>query len=219
MEATQRQACEVLCGFCATMLGSSLEEEALRSLRERADLLLEVPFTAVAEQSARALAHILDDAADEEALLLLYHELRQDYAYLFYMVDCSKTSPYESVYRTEDRTMLGPTTLAVRAAYAAQGFCTAGSFEVPDDHIALEFAFLAKLFERGSEEALDAARSFLAEHLLMFAPEYLASVEGAARTPFYRAVAGVAAGTLRALVEALEVDPPVPDEAAGGRAE
>lgn len=59
MEATQRQACEVLCGFCATMLGSSLEEEALRPLRERADLLLEVPFTAVAEQPARALAHIL----------------------------------------------------------------------------------------------------------------------------------------------------------------
>ena len=90
---------------------------------------------------------------------------------------------------------------------------------MPDDHIALEFAFLAKLFERGSEEALDAARSFLAEHLLMFAPAYLASVEGAARTPFYRAVAGVAAGTLRALVEALEVDPPVPDEAAGGHTE
>lgn len=216
MEATQCQACEVLCGFCATMLGSSLEEEALRSLRERAYLLLEPPFTAVAEQQARALARILDDAADDDGLSQLYHELRQDYAYLFYMVDYSKTSPYESVYRTEDRTMLGPTTLAVRAAYEEQGFCTAGSFEVPDDHIALEFAFLAKLFGRKSEDALDAARSFLAEHLLMFAPAYLASVEGAARTPFYRAVAGVAAHTLQVLAKALEVDLPVSDEAAGG---
>lgn len=125
---------------------------------------------------------------------------RQDRAFLFYQVSVSRTSPYESVYRTEDRTLFGPTTAQVKADYERHGLRLDTGRNEPCDHFGLECTYLAQVAGAGAEasdtEAAAGAtgelRRFLGEHLLVFAPIYLAHVETQARSDLYRAAATLA---------------------------
>ncbi|MDR2197798.1 MAG: molecular chaperone TorD family protein [Coriobacteriales bacterium] len=78
----------------------------------------------------------------------LLKSVKQEHSFLFSMTGQSHASPYESVYRTDDQTMFGPSTLEVRAAYRAQGLQFPRAAREPDDHIGLEFMFVATLLER-----------------------------------------------------------------------
>ena len=127
------QAYRVLCEFCSLVLCESPSDEVLDRLIEQRALMLEQPFSAVAPAAASQLHDVLARAASEEGAAVKT-ALRRDYAYLFYMVGSSGTSPFESVYRTDDRTMFGPTTLEVREAYRAWGVQVPGQGSVPDDH-------------------------------------------------------------------------------------
>lgn len=204
------RAFQVLCDLCSTLLYAAPTEESLAALVERRPLLEEEPFSTVAPEASRAIAATLGKADSPAHADELLHELRQDYTFLFYQVPLSHASPYESVYRTEDHTLFGPTTLEVRDAYARHGLGIASDESQPDDHIALELAFVAQLLGRAADaggaadaDSLDAARRFLSEHLLVFAPVYLDTVSAQARTPFYRATAQLAQNTLDVLSHAL----------------
>jgi len=217
MDETSMQAYQVICDFCSALLYSSPNEKSFAELRDQRDLLREEPFATIAPVAATTMADILEAADSPERIDALYHELRQDYAYLFYMVSVSKTSPFESVYRTEDHTLFGPTTLEVRADYARFGLMLSTDESMPDDHIALEFAFLARLFEFASGQSLadgttvtaaacfDALEHFLSDHLLVFGPSYLANVEDRARTPFFCSLATITRSTLERLADELGV--------------
>ena len=201
------QAYRVLCEFCSLVLCESPSDEVLDRLIEQRALMLEQPFSAVAPAAASQLHDVL----------------ARDYAYLFYMVGSSGTSPFESVYRTDDRTMFGPTTLEVREAYRAWGVQVPGQGSVPDDHLGFELLFLAHVLgeaERAmagededadasaaasaeAQRALDAARALLADHVLVFAPVFLANVKTRAKEPAYRAVAELAAASIASLAASL----------------
>ena len=162
------QAYRVLCEFCSLVLCESPSDEVLDRLIEQRALMLEQPFSAVAPAAASQLHDVLARAASEEGAAVKT-ALRRDYAYLFYMVGSSGTSPFESVYRTDDRTMFGPTTLEVREAYRAWGVQVPGQGSVPDDHLGFELLFLAHVLgeaERamaGEDEDADASAAASAE--------------------------------------------------------
>ena len=212
------QAYRVLCEFCSLVLCESPSDEVLDRLIEQRALMLEQPFSAVAPAAASQLHDVLARAASEEGAAVKT-ALRRDYAYLFYMVGSSGTSPFESVYRTDDRTMFGPTTLEVREAYRAWGVQVPGQGSVPDDHLGFELLFLAHVLgeaERAmagedapaaapaeAQRALDAARALLADHVLVFAPVFLANVKTRAKEPAYRAVAELAAASIASLAASL----------------
>ena len=145
-------------------------------------------------------------------------EVALDRTYLFYMVGVSKTSPYESVYRTDDATLFGPTCLQVRKAYEDQGVAFERRASEPEDHLGLEFSFCATLLGRVSEqlaagdderarETLAAVATFLSEHPLVFAPIYLDHVATRAKSAYYRSIAGICRGTLESLARDLDVAP------------
>lgn len=214
------QAYRVLCEFCSLVLCESPSDEVLDRLIEQRALMLEQPFSAVAPAAASQLHDVLACAASEEGAAVKT-ALRRDYAYLFYMVGSSGTSPFESVYRTDDRTMFGPTTLEVREAYRAWGVQVPGQGSVPDDHLGFELLFLAHVLgeaERAmagedaaapaaasaeAQRALDAARALLADHVLVFAPVFLGNVKTRAKEPAYRAVAELAAASIASLAASL----------------
>ena len=216
------QAYRVLCEFCSLVLCESPSDEVLDRLIEQRALMLEQPFSAVAPAAASQLHDVLARAASEEGAAVKT-ALRRDYAYLFYMVGSSGTSPFESVYRTDDRTMFGPTTLEVLEAYRAWGVQVPGQGSVPDDHLGFELLFLAHVLgeaERAmagededadasaaasaeAQRALDAARALLADHVLVFAPVFLANVKTRAKEPAYRAVAELAAASIASLAASL----------------
>ncbi|MEG0070894.1 MAG: molecular chaperone TorD family protein [Raoultibacter sp.] len=211
------QAYQVLCEFCSRMFYASPASEQIEQLIERRDLFLEEPFFDIAPEESRLLHDLLENAQDESLKTEFFTALRQDYTYLFYMVGASHTSPYESVYRTDDRTMFGPTTLEVRALYRSFEMQLAQAESQPDDHIGLELAFLAHLFnllqnQFGSQEDAEAERTlqvlkdFLSEHLLVFAPTYLANVQTRANTGFYRAIASIAYQTLACMAKAFKIE-------------
>ena len=209
------QAYRVLCEFCSLLLVENPSEETLNRLIDQRELLREDPFSSVAPKEAAALFSLLSEVSTSGSEAFKT-EVKRDYTYLFRMVGASHTSPYESVYRTDDRTMFGPTTLEVREAYRAYGVQVPKQGSVPDDHIGYEFSFLAHLMgvaansegegagDGAPARACDDARAFLSDHVLVFAPVYLANVQTRAKEPFYRAVAGIAQATIASLADVLD---------------
>ncbi|MBQ3105932.1 MAG: molecular chaperone TorD family protein [Eggerthellaceae bacterium] len=212
------RAYQALFSFCSWGFSAKPSFEELAGLARESDIFLENPFSTVAPESAELLHRLLSAADSAEAVEGLTREVHLDHAYLFYLVGSSKTSPYESVYRTDDCTMFGPTTLQVREAYARHGLAFERSSSEPDDHVGLEFAFVAHLLEKSAcassaSEGLEAVRDFLSNHLLVFAPLYFHNVSVRANCDFYRSLAGIASGSLSALAEALRAEPvEAPDE-------
>lgn len=214
MTGDAAQAYRVLCDFCSTLFSESPSDELLGQLVDRRELLLDEPFSTVAPEAAAGL-HDLLASADGQGEGAFEAAVQRDYTYLFYMVGASRTSPFESVYRTDDRTMFGPTTLEVREAYRAWGVQVPEFGSTPDDHIGYEFAFLAHVLgvladAQGAEQdgipkrALADARAFLSDHVLVFSRVYLENVKVRAREPFYRHVAGIAEATVSSLAVALD---------------
>ena len=215
---------QVSSGLCAQLLRESLTPETYDSLRAVAAFLLEPPFSELAPGPAGVLFEVFAGEGDavagaggaagaggeDDFIGPLLKTLHQDYSYLFYMVGQSGASPYESPYRTVDRTLYGPTTLELRALMARFGVQTAPDCTEPDDHIAFELAFLSELLgrladalEQGASGValLDGIHTLLADHLLGFGPVYLEKLAQAARTPFYQAVAHLTQATLAATAE------------------
>lgn len=114
-------------------------------------------------------------AVGAEASMLGLEECAREYAVCFMGLD-TLVSPWESVYETGEKLIFQPCTLEVRGAYRSEGFEASMKGHEPDDHIATELDFMAKLAERASEEfgngeceaasaTLSASRRFLVEHL------------------------------------------------------
>ena len=169
------------------------------------DLLRREPFSSAAPEAATRLEGAL--AAYEADPLAEGQLLRQDRTRLFYQVGRGGVSPYESVYRTPDHTMFGPSTAQVKTAYARHGLRFEPVGNEPCDHFALECMYVARLARAGVQASLtgddlavrgacaETAR-FLDAHLLTFGPTYLREFTRQASTDFYRAAGELAQGVL-----------------------
>lgn len=112
----------------------------------------------------------------------------------------TRVAPWESVYVTGERLVFQPSTLAVREAYAEWGLAAKKRGSEPDDHIATECDFMAKLAQKaadafrdgdgaGCKKALAASWVFLSDHLAGFAVQFARSLVQACEE-----VAGAGAG-------------------------
>lgn len=217
-------AFRIMCGLCARLFDERPEAAFITKLAGNRALFLDEPFSSVAAESSRELYDVLAQAGmpGSDAFETFVTEVQRDHTYLFRMVGASHTSPYESVYRTDDHTLFGPTTLEVRASYKAHGIQAAAEGSRPDDHIANEFTFLELLLGKiadGSAGVGDEAtaltdvdvadiecaiRAFLSDHVLVFAPVYLKNVQVRAQEPFYRNLAAIAEAMLGAMAAAYD---------------
>lgn len=132
-------------------------------------------------QAENLLKSALGGAAreNEEALEVL----REEYTRLFIGPAKLPAPPWESVYVSPDHLLFQASTLAVREAYAKEGFQAAGYPHEADDHIATEFGFMAALAKRAIDAydagdfeacraALESQACFLEEHLLLWVREF-----------------------------------------------
>jgi TorA maturation chaperone TorD len=191
----------------AALLGAAPDAELVDRVRA-GDQLAQWPVTDDGESlHGRAL---LEESAQahEDATVV-----RRDYNRLFFGPDRMIAPPYESVHRSEEHLVFERETMLVRAAYAEFGLAVPRLNKEPDDHIGLELSFLATLCVRGMD-ALDDAddvelarllrgiRSFLADHLLAWAPKCLTQAAEGATTHFYQGVAALGLGALAAAEDA-----------------
>jgi TorA maturation chaperone TorD len=130
-----------------------------------------------------------------------------------------EAAPWESLYVSREGVLFQPSTLEVRKTYVAQGFIPRQYPHVADDHLALELDFMSKLAERSAEayqtgdydlaeKNLVASREFLEQHLLVWAPAFVAALRAAPHAGFYGKAGDLLAAWLpvdhRALYEMLE---------------
>jgi TorA maturation chaperone TorD len=146
----------------------------------------------------------------------LFDELRVDYTRLMFSGDRVLAPPWESVYFSEERMLFQEQTMQVRVWYRRFGVDAANHAHEPDDHIGLEFAFIAHLanlalvaLEQDEsadfENVLAAQREFLSEHLMKWALQWCDLVETHANTEFFRGIALLTKGILAELTAILHI--------------
>jgi putative dimethyl sulfoxide reductase chaperone len=133
--------------------------------------------------------------------------VRRDHLRLFVGPDRLPAPPYESVYRSADRLVFDVETFRVRSVYSRHGLAAPQLDREPDDHAGLELSFVLVL----STRAMDASdvgdvasagclahelRTFLAEHLLVWGPQFAERVVQHARTEYYTGVGWLLQGYL-----------------------
>ena len=107
-----------------------------------------------------------------------------------------KAFPYESVYTSDGGLMMQDAYSEVLNVYRGAGFAKNPGFKEPEDHLAVELAFMARLGERAADElrandadaaeaSLAAQRLFLHDHLLNWIERFAADMRKAAESGFY----------------------------------
>lgn len=160
-------------------------------------------------QIYRYVRHAREDALDE---------LSVDFARAFLgsgVLNPNAAFPYESVYTSTHALLMQDARDEVLALYRSQGIDKDPAWTDPEDHIALELAFMQALCERTAQAVEDAddprafelvktQYGFLTNHLLRWAPRFFIDVARYATTGLYHGFAALAATHLdndRALLE------------------
>jgi TorA maturation chaperone TorD len=140
----------------------------------------------------------------------MLQELNADSTQLFFGPGRVLAPLWESVYFTEERLVFRESTLDVRHWYQQFKLEPENLHKDPDDHIALEMAFIAHLAnlgvqalemgdEKECERLLQAQREFINEHLLKWAAVWCQLVVDNAQTDFYRGIGLLTRGALAEL--------------------
>lgn len=188
----------------------------LQSLGE-GEVFAEAPFASEqpAVINALALLQKWSQGIADQAI----EDVRVDYTRLFIGPGKVLTPPWESVHFSEERLTFQQETLQVREWYRRFGLQVEKLYQEPDDHIGLEFEFIAHLAKLGLvaleqndqtrfDELLDAQKKFLVEHPARWAFDWCAQVEEHAQTDFYRGMVMLTRGALTELIQVLGVKIP-----------
>lgn len=104
--------------------------------------------------------------------------------------------PYESVYR--EGTVMGESTLAVKARYSEAGLQVVDNFADLPDHVAVELEFLCYLQSKGDKEKHD---SFVRDHLSQWVPAFSEAINRDGELLFYKHAARVLAQTITGMAQ------------------
>jgi TorA maturation chaperone TorD len=125
-------------------------------------------------------------------------DLSREYASLFLGVGPKTVSPCESVYRSSAGLLYQATHFEVQQLYRAIGMEISEQYHEPDDHIAVELMYVAKLCEMTGEAVntdkesglhyLSLQREFLESHLMPWVPVFSENLVNATESTFYRAM-------------------------------
>jgi len=176
-------------------------EQALRDVRDKEllpALAAEVPEPDLTDALLRMHAALASDESIQR--------LRAEHAQLFLGAGRSKSPPWESVYRSEEKTVWQAPAYAVLNAYAQAGLGYDDMTSMPPDHVGRELLFVATLSAEALEtddqarrvQLNEARRAFVDEHLLQWVPQFLSDVRKSAETEFFKAIADALAVHLRA---------------------
>jgi DMSO reductase family type II enzyme chaperone len=144
----------------------------------------------IAEKVIQSLE--IPESQAEQALCTLEIE----YNRLFVGPGRPQAPPYESVYRSPQRLVMGPAARDVERLYAEAGLALAPDHHDLPDHVATELGFMAYLALRETEAQgeevlawLNTQHAFLRDHLTVWLPRFCQQVREMSQHPFYAALA------------------------------
>lgn len=183
---------------------------------------------AFAEQVAEHFSFTADDPALSESLDAMKLDLAdrseshlEQLAVVFNRVffgmgprTAQKAFPYESVYTSSEGLMMQEAYASAVSAYREQRLAKNPAFPEPEDHLAVELAFMQSLCDRaaealacGNEEKAEQMfveqRAFLDEHLLTWIGRFAADAKQSAEGGFYWHLAVFTEAFLQADAQAL----------------
>lgn len=187
------------CDQCAQDLSvlSSLHLNELS--RDDLEALSRMPFAdrlglVLDSSQARAGLGLIDEGLTEVAGLGAARALdllAADYAAI-YLTHQHRSSPLESVWLDDDHLMLQRPMFEIRRWYQKYGLTTLNWRVVPDDHLAVQLAFVERVLRNDEAEArdrLEETARFLDEHLLRWVGLFAEGVARRADTGFYAGLA------------------------------
>ncbi len=206
----------LVCGLLGRALYACPDKVWLDYLIDE-DVFAEAPLAADQPEVAGGLALLQGWSALNRGGLSAraFDEVVSDHTRLFVGPEKLLAAPWESVYADRDRLVFQAVTLQVRDWYGRFGLELAGNYREPEDHVGMEFGFLAHLSqlalraleagERGRfDELVQAQRDFLSQHPLRWVPKWCRQMDANARTDYYRGLARLARGVLKELGAAFE---------------
>ena len=148
------------------------------------------------DETMRGFGRFLSELAAVEGRAALLEAARDEYVRLLVGPGALPAIPWEAPYRTGEPTVFQEGTLAVRAAYRARGVQPKKLQRVPDDHVALECAFMALEARRSLAQliacdvralaaGLRAQQSFAVEHMAGWLGEYAKGLRRSATAVLY----------------------------------
>ena len=139
--------------------------------------------------------------AGESGKDALLESLAREYAFLFLGVGSRTVALCESVYRGGGKRLYDDVYFDVKQEYASSGAAKREDFPEPEDHLAVEMAYMAHLCglsqenldSDGTEEAAELARqkAFFEVHLLSWIPALSERLLGVSESVFYSAMANL----------------------------
>lgn len=201
---------QIVYTFLSEVLEVELSPSYVKTLWERTKGLQNLPAVLRANYDTKladALKLLVKTTAlfnrrNEERVAI---ELASEYAKLFLDVKRIPAYPSESVYRNSTHCQMQKEWDQVMIAYEKAGFKKDENFFiVPEDHIALELAFMAKLSEEamdlllakdreGFKESLTQQEDFLQKHLGLWVEDLATNIIENAGTDFYVAIGNITA--------------------------
>lgn len=190
-------------GLLVRLLSREVDGELLTELRS---LPAEDTVDSVSKQESESpfeagiqLVTAYVQTSDDEALL----KLAADFARLFVVREARQAQaahPFESVYTSAEGGVMGDARDAVVTCYRSEGLDKSASWNLPEDHAALEFEFeqtlcirtVAALNANNNGEVSRLMRvqhAFLKDHLARWIPLLARAMKADAHTDFYRGLA------------------------------
>ena len=129
-------------------------------------------------------------------------QLCVEFAELFLGAGKNPVHPYESVYTQKDCLVMGASAAEVRKIYHRNGFVKTSWFKEPDDHLSVEFEFMAMLCHKmnvnlENDNFHDAAvnwtdqKFFFHQHIAKWLVDFCAALVENSNNSFYAAIAEI----------------------------
>lgn len=186
-----------LYSFLSRIYRQEMDKELLENMKSSKPLNIDDAEMACA---CNKLRKILERGPINEEYV---ENLEADYASLFLGIGRYPVHPYESVYLSEDRVIMGESRDDVLRMYFREGLQKVDSFKEPEDHIAVELEFMAFLcgqlqeaLSRGTKDTgqrlIEVQKDFFEKHLKSWVPEFCDDiVMHASQYDFYQAMANI----------------------------
>jgi TorA maturation chaperone TorD len=211
---------ELFFGLLGKILYQDPDRAWYQSLMDE-DVFSEVPFGGNQPDMVKGLELIQGWQNENHGLTdKSFESLTSDHLQLFIGLGTVLAPVWESVYFSPARLIFQEETFNVRNWYGRYKLELKNKNKEPDDHIGLEFLFIAHL-AKGGLEALEkqefteadaffqAQKDFLAEHLLKWGAAWCDEVDKYAKTDFYRGISLIVRGALAELSAIYELNIPV----------
>ena len=223
MQPTSENWSETLLGemLVCSLIGRALyaypDKVWLQSLLEE-DVFSETPFGAGQAEIDSGM-FLLQRWSDENRTGLTnqaFDAIESDYMHLFIGPKKVLAPLWESYYLNKDHLLFQVETLQVRNWYQRFGLQAENLYHEPDDHIGIEFSFIAHLAKQGLQACeaddtkklkrmLKAQGEFIRTHPQRWIKAWQQNVEDNARTDFYLGISRLALGVIGTLEPILMV--------------